>query len=65
MAKQGKLTRNAKAFIAASASGPVAEQGKGPHGGVKYRLPNGREFTLDARERRAVGAYCWQGETGE
>lgn len=62
MAKRGKLTRNAKAFMAANAAhGVVQGSVSGPHGGAKYLLANGRTFTLSPCECRAVGAVHWQG----
>lgn len=57
MPKRGKLTRNVKLFLAANAAHGVKDWTiSGPQGGAKYRLANGRTFTLTPCECRAVGA---------
>lgn len=60
MTKRGKLTRNAKAFLTANEThGVIDGRATGPHGGAKYTLRNGRTFTLDPCECRAVGSVKW------
>lgn len=63
--KQGKLTRNAKAFMAANAkSGVVEGSVPGPQGGATYRLKDGSRFTLNVSECNAAehaGGILWYG----
>lgn len=62
MAKQGKMTRNAKAFMAANLErGVVQGNVLGPSGGCFYVLKGGKSFTLTASECRAVGEVYWHG----
>jgi len=61
MAKQGKMTANAKRFKSANEASPVVE-GRVLHpsqGGGEYWLKDGKRFTLSAAECRAVGEPRW------
>lgn len=66
MTKRARLTRNAKTFLTANATHAVVEGTiTGPHGGAKYKLANGRTFTLTPCECRAIGAVYWAKEPGK
>lgn len=65
MAKQSRMNRKVKVFLAANAAnGITSGTVHGPQGGVTYTLKGGARFDLTATECRAIaaaGGVRWHG----